>query len=225
MALFLVLLLAYLWFIAPDDNSTAEKSNLKSVLLADGQISIKVPEDWKIMPKQSNLDSQSRTPELHIVHNPTSGMVLLDITKLPVLPIERLSKERLRYSFGSDDLKQIKKNYGSGKFVYTVVDKNDIKPEKYISKVFKVKEDARNLEFDFKNGKAIGFSIVGTAKDSEDPIYMKIISFFIYDRVYTMRGISKEVKDKDAVDRAMEELFKSIRWNGLDAEKSNAKDG
>lgn len=224
MALFFVLLLIYLWFIVPDDNSTAKNSGLENVLLADGQISIKVPENWKITPNKDRLEGQSRIPELQIVHKSASGMILLNITKLPVFPIERLSKEKLRYSFGNDNLEQIKKNYGSGKFIYTVVDKNDLKPEKYISEAFDIKENAKKLDFDFKNGKAVGFSIIGTAKDSDDPVYMKIMNFFIYDRMYTMRGISKEVRDKDAINSAMEELFKSIRWNELEEEKSDSED-
>lgn len=218
--LFIVLLLVYLWIIVPD-SSTIENSGSKNVLLADDRVSIQVPEDWKIIPRQAHSGNQSRTPELQIVHNSVSGMVRLQSTKLPVFPIERLSKEKLRHSFGNDDPEQIKKNYGIGKFIYIVTNKDEFKPEKYISKDFDMKEKAESLEFDFKNGRAIGFSVFGGPKDSDNLAYLKVINFFIYDRMYTMRGIAKD-NDRDQVDNVMEKLFKSIRWNEKEGEKSDS---
>lgn len=75
-------------------------------------------------------------------------MVHLQSTKLSIFPTERLSKEKRRHSFENDDLEQIKKNYGAGRFIYIVTTKEEFKSEKYISKDFNMKEKVESLEFD-----------------------------------------------------------------------------
>lgn len=192
--------------------------DIKNLLIGDGQISIKVPKGWKKLKSDDSIEERrGRLSDIEMTYNKSdAGIISIYSSKLPFVPFEEMPSNELKEIFKSSDIKKIKENYGYSRFVYRIPKEISPNSESHISKGFVLSEDIKQIEVSKSIGNASGISFVGHMKESSKFVYSSILQFFIYDRIYIIKGSIDDIDKREKLDKSIEELFSSIRFRQQD---------